>query len=54
LARIDIEDPWDRDGTFDPKLVRSANAVSKLSTPWVVAVGAGLTTGEICAHLAEV
>jgi transposase-like protein len=55
VGTVDIEIPRDRDGTFDPKMVREHQRRLGGVDDMVLSLSAkGLTTGEISAHLAEV
>ena len=52
---MDIEVPRDRDGTFEPAIVRKRQRRLDGVDGIVVSLSArGLTTGEIAAHFAEV
>src|SRR5690349_17708335 len=52
---VDIEVPRDRDGSFDPRLVRTRQRRLTGLDDLVISLSAkGLTHGEICAHLREV
>jgi transposase-like protein len=52
---VDIEVPRDRDGSFDPRLVRKRQRRLTGLDDLVISLSAkGLTHGEICAHLREV
>ena len=55
VGTVDIEVPRDRDGTFDPTIVRKHQRRLGGVDDMVLSLSAkGLTTGEISAHLAEV
>jgi putative transposase len=55
VGPIEIAVPRDRDGTFEPKLVRKHQRRLTGVEDLVISLSAkGLTTGEIAAHLAEV
>ncbi len=55
IGPVEISVPRDRDGTFDPKIVRKRQRRLEGLNALVISLSAnGLTTGEICAHLAEV
>jgi putative transposase len=55
VGPIEVAVPRDRDGTFEPKLVRKHQRRLSGIEDLVISLSAkGLTTGEICAHLAEV
>jgi putative transposase len=55
VGPVDIEVPRDRDGTFDPKIVRKRQRRLDGIDELVLSLTAkGLTTGEVSAHLAEV
>ena len=55
VGTVDIEVPRDRDGTFDPAIVRKHQRRLGGVDDMVLSLSAkGLTTGEISAHLAEV
>lgn len=55
VGPVDIEVPRDRDGTFDPMIVRKHQRRLGGVDDMVLSLSAkGLTTGEISAHLAEV
>jgi putative transposase len=55
VGPVEITVPRDRDGTFDPKLVRKhQRRLSGVEDLVISLSGKGLTTGEIAAHLAEV
>lgn len=55
IGPIDIDVPRDRDGTFEPQLVRKRQRRLNGVDSMVLSLCAkGLTTGEIQAHLAEV
>ncbi len=55
VGPVDIDVPRDRDGTFDPTIVRKHQRRLGGVDDMVLSLSAkGLTTGEISAHLAEV
>jgi transposase-like protein len=55
IGPVPIEVPRDRDGSFDPQLVRKRQRRLDGVDQIVLSLTArGLTTGEICAHFAEV
>jgi putative transposase len=55
VGPVEIDVPRDRDGTFDPKLVRKRQRRLAGVDEMVISLTAkGLTTGEVQAHLAEV
>jgi putative transposase len=55
VGPVDIEVPRDRDGSFDPKIVRKRQRRLDGIDELVLSLSAkGLTTGEVSAHLAEV
>ena len=55
VGPVEIEVPRDRDGTFEPQLVRKRQRRLDGVDAMVISLCAkGLTTGEIAAHLAEV
>ena len=55
VGPVEIAVPRDRDGTFEPKLVPKHSRRLTGIEDLVISLSAkGLTTGEICAHLAEV
>jgi putative transposase len=55
VGPVDIEVPRDRDGTFEPAIVRKHQRRLGGVDDMVLSLSAkGLTTGEISAHLAEV
>ena len=55
VGPVDIEVPRDRDGTFEPKIVRKRQRRLDGVDELVLSLTAkGLTTGEVSAHLAEV
>ena len=52
---VSIEVPRDREGSFDPQLVKKRQRRLTGLDDLVISLSAkGLTHGEICAHLAEV
>jgi putative transposase len=52
---VDIEVPRDRDGTFEPAIVRKrARRLDGVDGIVLSLSARGLTTGEIAAHFAEV
>jgi putative transposase len=55
VGEVEIEVPRDRDGSFDPKIVRKRQRRLAGVDGLVISLAAkGLTTGEIAAHLADV
>ena len=55
IGQVEIEVPRDRDGSFEPQLVRKRQRRLSGVDDLVISLSAkGLTHGEICAHLAEV
>ena len=55
IGPLDIEVPRDRDGSFEPQLVRKRQRRLGGVDALVCSLSAkGLTHGEICAHLAEI
>jgi putative transposase len=55
IGPVQINVPRDRDGSFDPKIVAKRQKRLTGIDEMVISLAAkGLTTGEICAHLAEV
>jgi transposase-like protein len=55
VGPVDIDVPRDRDGSFDPKIVRKRQRRLDGIDELVLSLTAkGLTTGEVSAHLAEV
>ena len=55
VGEVEIEVPRDRDGSFDPKIVRKRQRRLAGVDELVISLAAkGLTTGEIAAHLADV
>jgi putative transposase len=55
VGPVEIDVPRDRAGTFEPKLVRKRQRRLVGVDDLVISlVAKGLTTGEVCAHLAEV
>jgi putative transposase len=55
IGPVEIEVPRDRDGSFDPQVVRKRQRRLDGIDQIVLSLTArGLTTGEICAHFAEV
>jgi hypothetical protein len=55
IGPVDIEVPRDRDGSFEPKIVRKRQRRLSGIDELVISLSAkGLTTGEVAAHLAEV
>jgi transposase-like protein len=55
VGPVDIEVPRDRDGSFAPVIVRKRQRRLGGVEDLIVSLTAkGLTTGEVCAHLAEV
>ena len=55
VGPVEIDVPRDRDGTFEPRIVRKRQRRLSGVEDLVISLSAkGLTTGEIAAHLAEV
>jgi transposase-like protein len=55
IGPIEVAIPRDRDGSFEPQIVRKRQRRLSGVEPLVISLSAkGLTHGEICAHLAEV
>jgi transposase-like protein len=55
IGPVEVEIPWDRDGSFEPQIVRKRQRRLSGIDGLVISLSAkGLTHGEICAHLAEV
>jgi transposase-like protein len=55
IGPVDVEVPRDRNGTFEPKIVRKRQRrLTGVDDLVVSLVAKGLTTGEVQAHLAEV
>jgi putative transposase len=55
VGEVEIEVPRDRDGSFEPKIVRKRQRRLAGVDELVISLAAkGLTTGEIAAHLADV
>ena len=55
IGPVEVAVPRDRDGSFEPKIVRKHQRRLTGVEDLVISLSAkGLTTGEICAHLAEV
>jgi len=55
IGEVEIEVPRDRDGSFEPKIVRKRQRRMSGVDELVISLAAkGLTTGEISAHLADV
>jgi transposase-like protein len=55
VGEVELEVPRDRDGSFDPKIVRKRQRRMSGVDELVISLAAkGLTTGEIAAHLADV
>ena len=55
VGPVELDVPRDRDGSFDPKLVRKRQRRLSGVDEMVISLTAkGLTTGEVQAHLAEV
>jgi putative transposase len=55
VGSVEIEVPRDRNGTFEPKLVRKRQRrMTGVDDLVISLVAKGLTTGEVCAHLAEI
>ena len=55
IGPVEIDVPRDRNGTFEPKLVRKRQRrLTGVDDLVISLVAKGLTTGEVCAHLAEI
>jgi transposase-like protein len=55
VGEVELEVPRDRDGSFEPKIVRKRQRRMSGVDELVISLAAkGLTTGEVAAHLAEV
>ena len=55
IGPVEVAIPRDRDGTFEPQIVRQRQRrLSGLDSLVISLSAKGLTHGEICAHLAEV
>jgi transposase-like protein len=55
VGPVEIEVPRDRDGTFEPKIVRKRQRrLFGVDEMVISLVAKGLTTGEVAAHMAEV
>ena len=55
IGPVEVAIPRDRDGTFEPQIVRKRQRrLSGLDSLVISLSAKGLTHGEICAHLAEV
>lgn len=55
VGPVEVEVPRDRDGSFEPKLVKKRQRRLTGVDEMVISLTAkGLTTGEVAAHLAEV
>ena len=55
VGEVEIEVPRDRDGSFDPKIVRKRQRRLGGVDELVISLAAkGLTTGEIAAHFQDV
>jgi putative transposase len=55
IGRVEVTVPRDRDGSFEPQIVRKQQRRLTGAEDMVLSLSAtGLTTGEISAHLAEV
>ena len=55
VGEVEIEVPRDRDGSFEPKIVKKRQRRLAGVDELVISLAAkGLTTGEIAAHLADV
>src|SRR5574340_180437 len=55
IGPVEVAIPRDRDGSFEPQIVRKRQRRLSGVEPLVISLSAkGLTHGEICAHLAEV
>ena len=54
VGQVEIEVPRDREGSFEPKIVKKRQRRLSGVDELVISLAAkGLTTGEIAAHLAE-
>src|SRR5882724_5098658 len=55
VGPVEIDVPRDRDGTFEPKLIRKRQRrMTGVDDLVISLVAKGLTTGEVSAHLAEI
>jgi putative transposase len=55
VGPVEVEVPRDRNGTFEPKLVRKRQRrMTGVDDLVISLVAKGLTTGEVSAHLAEI
>ena len=55
VGPVEIEVPRDRDGSFEPRIVRKRqHRLSGVDEMVISLTAKGLTTGEVAAHLAEV
>jgi putative transposase len=55
VGKVEVEVPRDRDGTFAPAVVaKRARRFGGIDDLVISLTAKGLTTGEVCAHLAEV
>ena len=55
VGPVEIDVPRDRDGSFEPKIVRKRQRrLSGVDEMVILLVAKGLTTGEVAAHMAEV
>jgi transposase-like protein len=55
VGPVEIDVPRDRNGTFEPKLVgKRQRRLTGVDDLVISLVARGLTTGEVCAHLAEI
>jgi len=55
IGPVELDVPRDRDGTFDPKIVKKRQRRLDGVDQLVLSLTArGLTTGEVCAHFMEV
>ena len=55
VGPVEIDVPRDRNGTFEPKLVgKRQRRMTGVDDLVISLVAKGLTTGEVCAHLAEI
>jgi transposase-like protein len=55
VGPVEIDVPRDRNGTFEPKLVRKRQRrLTGVDDLVISLVAKGLTTGEVSAHLAEI
>ena len=55
MGPVEIEVPRDRDGSFEPQIVRKRQRrLGGVDEMVISLVAKGLTTGEVTAHMAEV